>query len=249
MKKLIITALAASLLSGCATPVTPSKAVQVQPAIAFQKGDADIIVTRDTAYSGGGATLNLKIDNRPAAALKDGESVKIKVDEGAHTLTGQLSALGITTSPVMSYTAIAKKGIPAYVRYNPDEPDYSKSLTRGSRDPNAPPEAIAPAGDTKEGLIQAMEYNQIIISQWRDGARHLKSKKMEETLTNLSIDAERKLTPLFKKLKAESTGTEKELLVDAYSQFLAITDPTISINSEQAAKASFTAAIRKYELY
>ncbi|MBP3999913.1 hypothetical protein [Pseudomonas koreensis] len=91
MRRLLIAALAGSMLAGCSTsPISADKAKQVpaERVIANHKpisNGAVLAITRDTGwFAGGGCYAGILVDGRLAARIGTGETVRLFVQPGRH---------------------------------------------------------------------------------------------------------------------------------------------------------------------
>lgn len=99
--KLIVGALAAAVLAGCATSPIPSDKADPVPAsrlFANQKqsaGAAVLIITRDTGFVGGGCNTTINIDGLKSAEIASGETAKFFVTAGDHIVSASSCGSGL----------------------------------------------------------------------------------------------------------------------------------------------------------
>lgn len=115
MKLLLPLALAAAL-AGCATqPISAekAKAVPAERLFAFQQPPAGeyatLIVTRDTGMAGARNDVKLTIDNRPAAEVGAGETVRFYLPAGEAIVGAKLDEL-LLSQPVVERAVNLKPG-------------------------------------------------------------------------------------------------------------------------------------------
>lgn len=88
-------------LAGCATTPIPAEQADPVPAsrlFAFQSpsgGQAMIVVTRDTGFTGGACNTKLSIDGRLAAEIGPGETAKFYVSPGERMLSASSCGSGL----------------------------------------------------------------------------------------------------------------------------------------------------------
>jgi hypothetical protein len=88
--KLIVGALVAALLAGCATSPTPSSDADPVPSsrlFGYQKsgtGDAVLIVTRDKGFVGSACNTSVSIDGKKSAEIGPGETARFFIPAGDH---------------------------------------------------------------------------------------------------------------------------------------------------------------------
>jgi hypothetical protein len=102
-------------------------------------------------------------------------------------------------------------------------------------------------------MINFMRQTADLTAILRNKARGLSVKYNDETLNSCLLkssgDLKRVSKTPFSALKEKASGEEeKAALIDAYSKYLSVIDPTMSINQIDMIKASFSAAVNKYEL-
>jgi hypothetical protein len=94
--RILVGALAVSLLAGCATsPISADKADPVPQSRLYafgNKADAQVVVTRDSGLYGSGCNYRLYIDGTLAAEFASGEVAKFGVKPGKHILGVKPSA-------------------------------------------------------------------------------------------------------------------------------------------------------------
>jgi hypothetical protein len=94
--RILVGALAVSLLAGCATsPISADKADPVPQSRLYafgNKADAQVVVTRDSGLYGSGCNYRLYIDGTLAAEFASGEVAKFGVKAGKHILGVKPSA-------------------------------------------------------------------------------------------------------------------------------------------------------------
>ena len=88
--RILIAAVAAVVLAGCEnTPISADKAdpIPANRIYAFtQKGDSELVVTRDSGMNQGGMKLKFYIDGTLAAAFGQGEVGRFGLTQGTHIL-------------------------------------------------------------------------------------------------------------------------------------------------------------------
>lgn len=93
--KLTVAAIAAIIVAGCATQPTPDNETRQVPRervfntqlLADDASAGVVTVKRDSGFMGGGATLELFVDAKPAAELRRAELVVLHLPPGPHILS------------------------------------------------------------------------------------------------------------------------------------------------------------------
>ncbi|MBL7231614.1 MAG: hypothetical protein JJK56_26935 [Pseudomonas sp.] len=117
--KLILGALVAALITGCATSPVPSDKARQAPServIGYQKpvpGGGSLIVTRDTGFQGGGCFATIFLNGAPVAKLDTGEKAVFEVPSGEWLLGAALdgSALCAANPERMETSVVLKQGL------------------------------------------------------------------------------------------------------------------------------------------
>lgn len=99
--RILIGALTAALLAGCATDPIPAEKADTVPSNrihGFQQktaGSATLIVTRDTGFTGSGCNTKLSVDGRLAGEIAAGESAKFYLPAGEHMISAAACGSGV----------------------------------------------------------------------------------------------------------------------------------------------------------
>jgi hypothetical protein len=86
--KLIVGAMAIAILTGCATSPVPSDEARLAPAARITdyqrkvEGGGQIVVTRDSGFSGGGCYATVFLNGKPVARLNPKEKAVFQVPSG-----------------------------------------------------------------------------------------------------------------------------------------------------------------------
>ncbi|KQB53793.1 hypothetical protein AQS70_09280 [Pseudomonas endophytica] len=88
--RILIAAVTVAMLAGCATsPISADKADPVPKDRFYAFGgasDSELVVTRDSGFSGSGCKLRFHIDGKAAADFYSGEVARFGVTQGHHVL-------------------------------------------------------------------------------------------------------------------------------------------------------------------
>lgn len=251
-------------LVGCSnTPVNVGKAEQVKAEKQFAyktpiNGGAEVTFIRDSGFIGSGCDYLISINGIKGASLGAGEKVTLNLPQGDAKIQGTFECpIGAPMKTTLTLPVLS--GVSSYVRINTTNTGGAVTLEETSSDnPAFTCPLLSKSYDTskawaKQDMINFMRQTADLTSILRNKARGLSVKYNDETLNscllNSSADLKRMSATPFAALKEKaSSDEEKTALIDAYSKYLSVIDPTMSINQIDMIKASFSAAVNKYEL-
>jgi hypothetical protein len=84
-------------LAGCATSPTPPESARPVPAsrihapgmLGFGAAQGQLVVTRDTGFSGSGCSIRIHLDAAPVADFRPGETLTVGVEPGEHVISAK----------------------------------------------------------------------------------------------------------------------------------------------------------------
>lgn len=125
MKKLLILIFLAALLNGCASTPTPTNEAVLVPDsqvladgkkyIAKDGNSGQIIVKRDTGFTGSGCSTRIYIDAKAVADLEISQKVILNLPEGEYIVSAQPN--GICSGVLTEVKASVKKGSLSVFRF------------------------------------------------------------------------------------------------------------------------------------
>lgn len=252
-------------LAGCTnSPVSSQKAelTKKHNILAYKTpsdNTAKVTIVRDSGMVGGGCDTITYINGTKSLILGSGEKGVLFIPQGYASFSSKFDCPLGSGEQSPNLNVLLDKDIPAYLRVRTDQ-SSGVSMTETTADN---PDFICPdpskgldsrVGDNKEKFVEAMRTYSIFFESLRGSARsasvRYNSGELQECLTKNSTLVKSRMDVAFKRLKSMvSNEEEKSALIDAYSKFLATIDSSMSINQINAIKASFNAAVNKYELY
>lgn len=265
MKKILIVCVISALLSGCSnSPVKVSKAEYVKEDKQYSfktpmRNGAPVTFIRDSGMMGAGCDYFIYVNSIKGASIGSGEKVTLQLPQGNANITGTFECpLGASMNSTMILPVLS--GVESFVRINTSSP---KGVVTLEETTSGNPLFTCPLPSKKYSTQTAWSKNDMVVFMrqtaelttiLRNKARELSVKYRDETLNNCLYDSSNDLkkssADMFSQLKEKTTAIdEKSALIDAYSKYLSVIDPAMSINQIDMIQASFNAAVNKYELY